>query len=59
MSNKFDTKKISESTTENIFRNFYGSQSFIEKAAIPKSYGFVSKAGTNLMKYSIICLITK
>ena len=51
MSNKFDTKKISESTTENIFRNFYGSQSFIEKAAIPKSYGFVSKAGTNLMGY--------
>jgi probable modification methyltransferase len=37
---------ISESTTENIFRNFYANYEFIEKSAIPKGYGFKSKKGT-------------
>lgn len=35
--------KSSETITENIFRSFYGSNTFIEKSAIPKEYGFVSK----------------
>jgi len=35
--------KTSETITENIFRNFYGSKTYIEKSAIPKEYGFVSK----------------
>lgn len=35
--------KASETVTENIFRNFHGSNTFIEKSAIPKEYGFVSK----------------
>lgn len=33
----------SETITENIFRNFYGANTFIEKSAIPKEYGFKSK----------------
>lgn len=45
--NPFKTSKISETITENIFRNFYGSNTFIEKSAIPKSYGFISKKGTS------------
>lgn len=35
--------KESESITENLFREFYGSQTFIEKTAIPLEYGFLSK----------------
>ena len=46
MSNSIKKNKVSETVTENIFREFYGSQTFIEKSAIPKSYGFVSKKGT-------------
>lgn len=38
-------KKASETTTENIFRSFYGANAFIEKSAIPREYGFVSKKG--------------
>ncbi|HHE3464278.1 N-6 DNA methylase [Pasteurella multocida] len=38
--------KTSESVTENIFRDFYKNESFIEKSAIPKEYGFKSKKGT-------------
>ncbi|MDG6362135.1 hypothetical protein [Glaesserella parasuis] len=38
--------KTSESITENIFRKFYSNESFIEKSAIPKEYGFKSKKGT-------------
>lgn len=34
---------ISETITENIFRDFYNDDKFIEKSAIPKSYGFISK----------------
>lgn len=33
----------SETITENIFREFYGSSTFIEKSAIPKELGFQSK----------------
>ncbi len=40
--------KVSETTTENIFRSFYGCETFIEKSAIPKEYGFKSKSGTDL-----------
>lgn len=35
--------KASESITENIFRNFYGAKTFIEKSAISESYGFKTK----------------
>lgn len=38
--------KVSETVTENIFREFYGPQTFIEKSAIPTSYGFSSKKET-------------
>lgn len=44
-------QKISESVTENLFRSFYGSNTFIEKSAIPSGYGFVSKKGTNYAGY--------
>jgi hypothetical protein len=35
--------KKSESITENIFRDFYGSKIFIEKSAIPEHYNFKTK----------------
>lgn len=38
---------ISETKTENIFRNQYGVNEFLEKSAIPKHYGFKSKQGTD------------
>ncbi len=41
----------SETITENIFRGFYGADTFIEKSAIPSSCGFVSKKGTNYKGY--------
>lgn len=44
-------KNISEANTENLFREFYGSTTFIEKSAIPKIYGFKSKKGTNYRGY--------
>ena len=44
-------KNSSETITENIFRNFYGVKEFIEKSAIPKEYGFVSKNGTGYKGY--------
>ena len=37
------TKGVSETVTENIFREFYGSSTFIEKSAIPSELGFQSK----------------
>ena len=43
--------KVSETKTENIFRDFYGAKSFIEKSAIPNSYGFKSKRGTGYLGY--------
>ena len=46
----YDTA-ISEANTENIFRDFYGATSFIEKSAIPKRYGFKSKNGTEYKGY--------
>lgn len=39
-------KKASESITENIFRDYYGAKTFLEKASIPNEYGFESKKGT-------------
>lgn len=33
----------SETITENLFRDFYGSNTFIEKTAIPRELGFHSK----------------
>lgn len=42
---------MSESMTENIFRNFYNSDRFIEKADIPKKYGFLSKRKTGEVGY--------
>lgn len=38
--------KSSETNTENVFRSFYGAKTFIEKSAIPKKFGFVSKKRT-------------
>lgn len=34
---------LAESTTENLFREFYGASTFIEKRDIPKTFGFRSK----------------
>jgi type I restriction enzyme M protein len=34
---------VAESTTENLFREFYGAPTFIEKHDIPKYFGFQSK----------------
>jgi len=34
---------MAESTTENLFRKFYGASTFIEKRDIPKKFGFRSK----------------
>lgn len=34
---------MAESTTENLFREFYGASAFIEKRDIPKEFGFRSK----------------
>lgn len=45
------TKKVSETITENMFRDFYGSTTFVEKSAIPSAYGFTSKKGTNYSGY--------
>lgn len=42
---------VSETITENIFRNFYGSTPFFEKSAIPSTYGFKSKKGTDYKGY--------
>ena len=44
-------KKNSETITENLFRDFYGVNTFIEKSAIPSVYGFTSKKGTNYAGY--------
>ena len=44
-------KKISETITENIFREHYGANTFIEKSAIPSGYGFTSKKGTSYSGY--------
>jgi len=34
---------MAESTTENLFREFYGATTFVEKHDIPKKFGFQSK----------------
>ncbi|MFZ7334478.1 N-6 DNA methylase [Streptococcus pluranimalium] len=39
--------KVSETKTENIFREFYEPNTFLEKTAIPDVYGFKSKQGTD------------
>ena len=44
-------KNPSETKTENIFRDFYGATTFIEKSAIPAEYGFKSKKGTDYKGY--------
>ncbi len=41
----------SETITENIFRNYYGANTFIEKSAISTNYGFKSKRGTSYKGY--------
>lgn len=43
--------KVSETKTENIFRKFYGPETFIEKSAIPKECGFKSKKGSGYKGY--------
>lgn len=44
-------QKVSETVTENLFRDFYGASTFIEKSAIPSGYGFTSKKGTSYSGY--------
>ncbi|WP_431785007.1 HsdM family class I SAM-dependent methyltransferase [Microbacterium maritypicum] len=34
---------MAESTTENLFREFYGARTFVEKRDIPRKFGFQSK----------------
>lgn len=41
----------SETITENIFREFYGALTFIEKSAIPNYFGFKSKKRTDYKGY--------
>ena len=48
---KKNNTTISETKTENLFRKFYGADTFIEKSAIPKSFGFKSKKGTDYKGY--------
>lgn len=48
---EFTQSQKSETVTENIFRAFYGVDTFIEKSAISKDYGFVSKKGTGYKGY--------
>lgn len=52
MTNKgFGDSRVSETVTENIFREFHGANRFLEKSAIPRSYGFVSKNQTDNVGY--------
>lgn len=44
-------KNTSETKTENLLRDFYGSKTFVEKSAIPTVYGFKSKKGTKYKGY--------
>jgi len=46
-----NSTKVSESITENIFREFYSKENFIEKSAIPNEYGFRSKNNTGEIGY--------
>jgi type I restriction enzyme M protein len=41
---KNNNTSSSETVTENIFRDFYGSSTFIEKSAIPTSLAFNRKS---------------
>lgn len=41
----------SETVTENIFRDYYGPQTFVEKSAIQNEFGFKSKNDTNCKGY--------
>ncbi|MGN9067262.1 N-6 DNA methylase [Ligilactobacillus agilis] len=43
--------EVSETNTENLFREFYGPTTFIEKSAIPDKYKFKSKKGTQNKGY--------
>lgn len=45
------SKNKSETVTENLFRDFYGSDTFIEKSAIPNEFGFQSKKGSSYKGY--------
>ena len=45
-----NTQGVSETVTENIFREFYGSSTFIEKSAIPSELGFQSKKNSSSSK---------
>lgn len=43
LNTSIDEINTSETNTENIFREYYGAKTFIEKSAIPSKYGFKSK----------------
>lgn len=47
----YNDHEVSETNTENLFREFYGSNTFIEKSAIPNEFGFKSKQGTTYKGY--------
>lgn len=49
--------KVSETKTENIFREFYEPNTFLEKSAIPDIYGFKSKKGTDYKGFPDFFLI--
>ncbi|MGV1021391.1 N-6 DNA methylase [Empedobacter falsenii] len=49
---------LSETVTENIFRDFYGSSTFIEKSAIPNELDFKSKNTTTNKGYPDFLLET-
>jgi type I restriction enzyme M protein len=51
MTDKMNQTPKSETITENIFRDFYGVKTFLEKSAISKDYGFTSKKGTGYKGY--------
>ena len=46
-----NNSKKSETITENIFRDFYGASTFIEKSAIPKEFSFKSKKNSDYGGY--------
>lgn len=51
--NNLTQTQSSETNTENIFREFYGVKTFVEKSAISKDYGFTSKKALDLKAIQI------
>ena len=49
--NIYNDYEVSETKTENLFREYYGANTFIEKSAIPYSFGFKSKKKSDYKGY--------